>query len=418
MTGRTFGDILRYTVAGVSGAGLAAFAVATSLGFARADQQRDAPPGWGPAKPLGDAMFAEQTLMVRGIAAAGSPTSIDPAIVEEAKQAAIRALGGAPLQVRALRTLAMSMAISGNFEKGEEIIVLAGRASRRDRGTEAWLIERAYRLNRPQEAAMHFDSLLRVTRGARDAAFKTTVPMMSRPPLFDAVSARMALRPEWRTPFLYELGTTADPNVAFAALRRQVALGAPPNDEELRPFFVRSASLPDVPRWRAAWLGFLPASAPKTSLVYDGGFAGAPGVVPFNWEFTEEPNVNVVRLPRDDGKGSAVRAELYTTGSAIAARQLVALPPGRYVFGATSSMEAGNSQGVHWLLRCNGPAGTEVLRSELSAGQNYQWRAQRASFEVPASNCNSQWLLLAVDANGESSQRAFWVDDVRIAALR
>ncbi|ATY34283.1 hypothetical protein [Sphingomonas psychrotolerans] len=417
MTGRSLGDFARYVAAGAAGLGLAGLAIVTSMGFARADQQRDELPGWGPARPLGEAVYAEQTLLVRGIGVAGS-TNVDPAILNEAKRTAIRSLQGAPLLVRALRTLAMATALSGDYSRSEDLIVLAGRASRRDRGTEAWLIERAYRLNRPQEAALHFDSLLRVTRGARDAAFKTTVPMMSRPPLFEAVSRRMVLRPEWRTPFLYEVGTTADPNVAIAALRRQAALGASPTDEELRPFFVRSANLPDVPRWRAAWLDFLPASAPKRTLVYDGGFGGAPGVVPFNWELTEEPNVNVVRIPRDDSKGNAVRAELYTTGAALAARQLLALKPGRYRFRAASSMEVGNSQGVAWLVRCNGQAGTELMRSGIQAGKAFQWQAQRSTFEVPATNCESQWLLLAIDANGESSQRAFWVDDVQIAAER
>jgi hypothetical protein len=135
------------------------------------------------------------------------------------------------------------------------------------------------------------------------------------------------------------------------------------------------------------WLEFakLPAAVSREG-VYDGGFAGAPGAPPFNWEFISNAEGVAERI-----RGS-LQVAYYGRAPAVLASEVLMLRPGGYRL-LLRAEGAATGSGTHlaWTIKCSKGAASllELPLVDVSAAP----KQLTGRFTVPA-GCPAQWLLL------------------------
>ena len=151
----------------------------------------------------------------------------------------------------------------------------------------------------------------------------------------------------------------------------------------------------DYERAYTAWVSWLPAEAlPSIDYVYDGAFTGAPGSVPFNWQFENSDKVTTSIEP---GVGLSVNVD--GTSDVMPAVQTILLPPGRYqvvtTLGAASATGADTASPFVWQARCAGQS--QPLLETPFPQTRANTRFASAAFEVPAT-CAAQTIELRAKA--------------------
>jgi hypothetical protein len=150
---------------------------------------------------------------------------------------------------------------------------------------------------------------------------------------------------------------------------------------------------------RERWLLTLPSAQREASrFLHNGDFKGGPAGE-FGW------TVAALGVGRADliaaGEQSRMRA-LYDGGSnAELARQLIALPPGRYRLRVTGRLaSAAGAEQLMWVILCN-PDGPRLVRMPVT-GLGEQDKTIEAAFSVPA-NCRAQSVRLIGEPGDMSS---------------
>lgn len=233
--------------------------------------------------------------------------------------------------------------------------------------------------------------------------------------------AKLALLPEVRAPLhrtlplnpvlqdamlveLVRMGADARTILALADPIRPTAPGARPPAWQA-PFLTALVARGEIPAAHAAWRRFtgLPVAA---SGIYDAGFAGRPGPVPFNWQFAT--GGAGVAEPAVDGR---LAIEYFGRAPADLARQLLVLVPGRYALSMTVSSEEADAQtGLEVRIRC--ASDRSVLAASPLPGTGGGQKSVQLAFDVPE-GCSGQWFMVTGapgDAGGASH--------VTIGALR
>lgn len=172
-----------------------------------------------------------------------------------------------------------------------------------------------------------------------------------------------------------------------------LAAGAPgmadPNSADWRGALLDSmVAKGDVVRARQLWVAFSglkPEVAGAT--VYDGDFAGLPGLAPFNWNFS----ASEMGAAERDRKGG-LQVEYYGRTKGELASQLLTLAPGQYrlSFNAEGDLDTPQHRLI-WRILCENPNST-LLELPL-AKITYAGRRLAGTFTVPAA-CKVQWLRL------------------------
>jgi hypothetical protein len=320
-----------------------------------------------------------------------------------------QALRRDPTNVDAVRTLALVRYLQNRPREAASLFRYSDRLSRRDLGTRLWLIEDRVRADDVVGALRHFDLALRTSPQAAEILMPVLVSAVQEPHIARGVRALLNADPPWRQAFFEPLvhtsrsratavylmagrlnaGNTADRFLAKAAFSRFLRENDP----------AQAWALYDSIR------GVSPAA--RAAAIRDGGFDQAGDLPPFDWMLTADSDLAGLRQGRPDAANN-VALFIFSEGQRAGdvARQLLRLPPGRYVFRARSGS-----------LPRSAPAQPSV-RLECAGGSALFTRTFRAlgsglAFAVPA-GCAAQWLVIAGGAI-EADQPMPWVDDIAIA---
>lgn len=378
-----------------------------TLGMAEMESARDPAaalrwrPGFGPA--------------LAGAAAERLAAARSHADVEQAGALARKAWAAGPLQTEAIRVEGLAEAEGGRPALGGALLRIAARRSRRDIPTHLWLFGDVLQRADYRAAALHADLLMRVS-DLHDAVFPALQAALGDPRAAEALAARFALHPPWRSWFLADLGAhdadLAAPLRLFRAMRDD---GAPPSDAETAPYFARLAAERPVRTAYAAWASLLPpAGVTGLALLYDGGFEGRPGPPPFNWRLVDRPEAFAERRPRPGATGSALHAVYDDAESQPLAEELLVLPAGDYVLsGAFATDSALDPDQVGWSLTCErgGPRLVDVRQGGDAAPT---WRPFSIRFTVPSGRCDGQRLQLDGRAGSSIARVSVWYAALRI----
>jgi hypothetical protein len=206
-----------------------------------------------------------------------------------------------------------------------------------------------------------------------------------------ALEARLETRPPWGSSFLIALAAQApEPAIALAYLSDLGATPAKPTAAEWTAYFARRVKDQAYGVAYLDWLRTLPPSAlAQAKAIYDGGFAGLPGVPPFNWRLGGEAEID---RPKSEAAG-VLHARYDGYGAPELAEQLLLLAPGSYRFSGRARAAGDASGALAWILLCADAPGV-ILAQVPAPGAAGEWRAFSAAVQVPGAGCAAQWLRL------------------------
>ncbi|HWE47685.1 MAG TPA: hypothetical protein VG407_16815 [Caulobacteraceae bacterium] len=337
---------------------------------------------------------------------ASAATSADTARVRDL---AGRALDRSPLEVGAVRLLALAAERAGQDDRALRLMTIAGDRSVRDGPSHAWLFDYWFKRHDWARAFRHADLLLRThPQVAKQIDPYLVSAVVSDPAARLQITKRFADAPFWRGAFLSDLAqSNTDPAPLLAILTDLDRAHAKLSDIELEEVLVSLVNRHLYDEAYLTWTQSLPPSALMgLGYVYDPAFTGLPGAAPFNWAL-HQPNGGAVEMTASPAGGHrrALAVHLYDAPTAPLAAQLITLPPGRYVLHGRNRSDAGGRSGLAWTVRCDG--GPVIARLSPTGGAG-QWTDGSTRFDTPQSGCAAQWLELVADPGASFQGGGVW----------
>lgn len=362
----------------------------------------------GTAVSPGSALAAIAPVKARSLARSADralladPSRPDLATAERDARAAIRR---DPTLAASFRVLGLVASQRGDAAGALRLIRHAEHLSRRDLGTQLWLLEHQVSRGDVRSALAHFDTALRTSLGAASLLFPVLEAAIAEAPIRHALADKLAEPAPWRPRFLAHAIDNAQSVESLAALGADLRARRAPLDamESIqlinRLVGARAFRLAAAEREIAGLPG-------RGQPLVDPGFDGRPGAGPFAWTFT-------------GGQGAI--AEIASGRLEISApaeqggelvRQLLTLHPGRYSFTLSGGGDAQSEAATpKWTLACGD---SPLVLTSVSVPRTPAGVRASASFEVPAGGCTGQWLVLAVGSVSQPQGVTAWVDEIAL----
>lgn len=145
----------------------------------------------------------------------------DPATLAKVEAMAKESLRGGALNPVAIRLLGYVADVRGDRKKARELMLLSHKVSRRDFGTQLWLIEDAVARDDKKQALYHYDIALRTTPSSFPILLPTLVGALDDPEVRHGLAAHIRQAPGWLPAFLGEaINTVENPaNLADALVK-------------------------------------------------------------------------------------------------------------------------------------------------------------------------------------------------------
>lgn len=305
-----------------------------------------------------------------------------------------------PRNLAALRVLGLALAAQNRPAEASGVMRFAGDLSWRDNAVQAWLLQNSVSRGDLSDFVLRADSLLRRADnpatspvGGMMLAAAQLAPQAVVAPLVE----RLAARPNWRAPFLFQLGSAPGLDQAARAVLTGLKRGpSPPTPGEFNPFVNRLSAQHQYARAFQDWQ-VLSAQAGRTpaALIRNGGFEQEPDGSPFDWTLLDNAGATQSRSPAtglEQGVQSLnVQYDGYT--NVDLASQLLVLPAGAYALSWRERIDEGDARSLGWTVRCR-PLGPVLAQAPPAASAVGTWADRRVSFIVPGTGCPAQMLQL------------------------
>lgn len=340
--------------------------------------------------------------------------------VANASALASASLARAPFSARTLRVVGLTAARSGDVDRADSILTLAGNWSLRDDPAHAWLIERRLRQGNYASAFAHADTLARRRVDGNDPIYNlfTTAVLVDQRAL-PHLAAAVARNPSWRSAFVAYLIQRDDADPVIFALGLTLARRASGYfDDELSWIYQSwyAERRFDAIRLLQSQLG-RPANVDD---VQNGDF-GDPSesaLVPFGWRLDPAPGISTAMIEDDVRPNEvALRVEYDGYASGVVAEQILMAAPGAHVLEGQERLEASSSSSrLRWTIQCV-ENGESLARQPVSVAAQSpdRWTAFQMSFVVPASGCGVQRLKLETDPGDRRATTIAWFDKLSIS---
>ncbi len=339
----------------------------------------------------------------------------DPATLAKVEAMAKQSLRGGALNPVAIRLLGYVADVRGDRKKARELMLLSQKVSRRDFGTQLWLIEDAVARNDKKQALYHYDIAMRTTPSSFPVLFPTLTGALSDPEVRVGLARYVKAAPEWLLSFLpYAIGSIENPaNLADVLVKA----GPLPDRDDYRNqsnyLLSQLAAKGQFPAFRQYYLG-LPSvragSLETVSMNRDSVNLRYPVA---GWQLTENPAIGgSFSQPDKNGRyslsafaGSGERGELM--------RKYLFLKPGAYRFSAQyEAQDTAADSDIRWELSCLSTKGnvskwftnTAVKSGRSSSIQNFGL----------GSDCPHQLLTLQLAGGSEQLGAEFVLRSVDV----
>jgi hypothetical protein len=319
----------------------------------------------------------------------------DAQTLAKVESMAKQSLRGGALNPVAIRLLGYVADARGDQTKARELMLLSQKVSRRDFGTQLWLIEDAVARGDKKQALYHYDIAMRTTPSSHPILFPTLVGALSDPEVRAGLAPYLRSEPNWAGGLLGEAIATSDNPANVADLL--VKAGPLPDTEGNRnianSLLAMLAAKSKFPAFRQYYAS-LP-SARDTALLSASLTKATVGLAypVAGWQLVENPSIGgAFSSPDKAGRyslsafaGSGERGELM--------RKYLFLKPGNYSFAANyDAVEGAADSEIRWDLQCLSAAGNTGIwftTSPVAKGKT----ATVKDFTLEA-DCANQLLLL------------------------
>ncbi|MEN1925786.1 tetratricopeptide repeat protein [Luteimonas qiangzhengi] len=279
---------------------------------------------------------------------------------------------------------------------------IAARRAPRDIHVRGWLGAHHLQAGDFNTAMPHLDALLTVSAQSREQALPLIAQLAADRRFAEVLAAHLAERPRWRTTLLRAATRLEDPTASDHLHATLVAQDALPRADASRWL---DAMLREG-RWGAAyahWISGLPQRPDSLPLLHNGDFAQPISSYGFDWRLRRTNGVVSGRVDAPGG-GRALRLSfLGRNVGRTGLEQPLLLAPGRYSLQLRARTSQLRSQrGLEWQLTCSDNR-TRIAVGATIRSQT-QWTPLQLEFEVPAENCEGQWLRLVNPAPRGAAQ--------------
>lgn len=321
----------------------------------------------------------------------------DPATLVRVEAMAKASLRGGALNPVAIRLLGYVADARGDQTKARELMLLSHKVSRRDFGTQLWLIEDAVARNDKKQALYHYDIAMRTTPSSWSILFPTLTGALSDPEVRAGLAPYLKAAPGWLPSFLGEAINTIENPANLADL--MVKAGRLPDRDDLRSLsnslLGQLAAKNQFPAFRQYYLS-LPGS--RASTLERAAMTGETVNLRYpvaGWQIADSAAIGgSFSQPDRDGRhslsafaGSGERGELM--------RKYLFLKPGDYRFAAQyEAQDSAPDSDIRWELLCLAKQGNTskwITNAPVASGRT------RDSMEFTLGNdCSNQLLQLQV----------------------
>lgn len=397
----------RWMVTGVAGAAIGWLVIASSV----ANAVRDVRPAVALRMMPGDARAK-----ARAAELAAFRLNVRPADLAQARGLARGALAGDVTLASAWRTLALVGPQRPVREPDVRLLHVAANLSRRDSPTQIALIETEVGRGNVAGALRHYDYALSTAPRNDPLLMPILVGAAGEPSVRVPLARTLRRAPLWRRRFYTTMANLQVAPPVYAGLLAEMRRYGPLEDDDI--FRSVAGYYAQAEQFGPAWSiyrSLQPGQPPRVPLLRNGTFAAENATPPFDWQLFPGDALEVEQDHRNAaGPRLLIRSPRGDAGTA--ARQLLALPAGRYAiafrYGPLPDLRAPT---LYRNVTCPGGADTKVIRSdEIRPARKGR---SVVAFEVPAARCAVQWLEFGVQPSTNDSATGAYITDVRIQRL-
>lgn len=338
----------------------------------------------------------------------------DAAVRDRVERLAREALRKDPTVLSAWSALALLRAGSGDLDGANAVFSGLGRYAQRDLPTQLWLIDQRVRQGDIEGALQHYDIALRTKKSSDDILLPVLVGATREPAVNARLAPILAERPNWERAFLVRLAMSAPDDARLASLLEDTYRADTAGMDDALINIARRMAAQDAPR--PAWRVFrLVDSRAAATPVRNASFERNNRWPPFDWELADEGPVTALIANRPTGKGRVLDVRVASDSRGEAARQLLALPAGRYrLIGEAGTFDNVRPARIVSRLVCTGPGGRVLTEGAVPA----DGASMIGTFVVPRGGCPSQLLLLKASGPRGAGDSGAWVDRIDIEVAR
>jgi hypothetical protein len=309
-------------------------------------------------------------------------------------EVALESLRGQALSTAPYRLLALHYLARQDTRRASAFAAFSERLSRRDLTTQLFLIEEAVRADDTRAARRHYDIALRTSDGAKTILFPVLSGAIANAPIRRAVVPYIRGRAPWARFFVHFAVQDGDQGPARAAALL-IAAGAGRQadliQEEGTALFDR---LVEHNQFALAERVFLQVPGNSPQALRTAGFTQSSTVGPFGplaWKTTNTGSVSAAF--EGGGERRAVRLFASSGERGIFLRRVLKLPPGRYRFTESRTLEAGSPPArVQWEMKCG--VGRNFAPFWQGPANALAYRVANAPGPTVPANCPYQVLEL------------------------
>lgn len=339
----------------------------------------------------------------------------DPATLAKVEAMAKESLRGGALNPVAIRLLGYVADVRGDTKKARELMLLSHKVSRRDFGTQLWLIEDAVARNDKKQALYHYDIAMRTTPSSFPILFPTLTGALSDPEVRVHLAPIVRQAPVWLPAFLSEsIGTIENPaNIADVLVKS----GGLPDDESYRNLSnALLAQLAGKNKFPAFQQYFLSLKGSRADTFKAAAFTKDTVGLPYpvvGWQVADSPAIGGTFSAAND-KGRSTLAAFASSGErGELLRKYMFLAPGNYRFASRfSALDGAPDSEVRWELQCVKAAGNTSAWFVATPVQKGAFGLTQ-DFNI-GSDCRTQLLVLQTAGGSSQLGTEFTVNSVDI----
>jgi hypothetical protein len=323
-----------------------------------------------------------------------------------------QAVLASPMEAAALRNLGFLTVITKGEDVADPILSVAGKLSKRDYFTHAWLLDRRFRAGQVAAAVDEADIVLRQRQTSWPVIIPELVRISGDPRLLKPMTIALARKPSWRSTYLDALGRDAkDLNAVYAQLRLLKASEAPPVVNEMRSYFARFDGSGGAGQLWSEWTALSPPGA-QQGLLRDGSFNGLDAPPPFNWTLYPQDGVYSEFSDSPVGGGKALYVSYEGDRKVGFAQQMLRLAPGSYQMkGRVFADEPVKDDQLAIVVGCGSSSKWQPVKYHFIKPQAGDWKSFTFGFTIKG-DCAAQQLMINGELGDFRSRAAAWVDDL------
>jgi len=326
----------------------------------------------------------------------------DPATLAKVEAMAKQSLRGGALNPVAIRLLGYVADVRGDLEKARELMLLSQKVSRRDFGTQLWLIEDAVARGDKKQALYHYDIALRTTPSAYPILLSTLVGALEDPEVRSGLVPYVKSNPNWLPSFLSEaINTSENPaNLADVLLKSK---GLPDREDYKglsNQLLARLAQKGQFDTYRQYYLSLKGTNGATLRSVGLNASTVNLRYPVAGWQLVDNPGIGGTFSAFDKSGRASLLAFAGSGERGELMRKYTSLKQGSYRFSAFyDAAEGASDSEIRWEMQCL--SNKDPVTNWFSAAPLRNGRSSAtADFEL-GPECGNQVLILQL-AGGSS----------------